>query len=206
MTGRMPNRIGINAAGDAADPSMGLKRTLMMGICTAPFYAEVVWRGRAGAELSGLVFQSFMSVGAGGNRLVGLQSWRRSGMVSEQRRGCRVGGAIVGPVHARAERGLHRAPHQRKRHAGGLLRAPHQRTDPGRSSRSGRRLRRQGGERECEGHAVALLHLSSENKAPSGDRMPYKCARILSPRGWQRRTIVGTRPSVDRRRQHRYPL
>jgi hypothetical protein len=68
----MPNRIGINAAGDAADPLLGLKRTLMIRICTAPFYAEVVWRGRAGAELSGLVFQSFMAVGAGGNHFVGF--------------------------------------------------------------------------------------------------------------------------------------
>ena len=56
MAGRMPNRIGINAAGDFDDGQARLKRTPMMRICTAPFYAEVVWRGRAGADLCGLIF------------------------------------------------------------------------------------------------------------------------------------------------------
>jgi len=36
--------------------SMLLKRTPMMRICTAPFYAEVVWRGWPGAELCGVFF------------------------------------------------------------------------------------------------------------------------------------------------------
>ena len=84
MTGRMPNRIGINAAGDAADPLLAPKRTLMTRVCTEPFYAEVVWRGRAGAELCGLVFQSFMPVGAGGSHFVGLKSWCCAGMASQR--------------------------------------------------------------------------------------------------------------------------
>ena len=36
-----------------------LKRTPMMRICTTPFYAEVVWRGRPGAEICGVFFDPF---------------------------------------------------------------------------------------------------------------------------------------------------
>ena len=45
---------------------MLLKRTPMIRICTAPFYAEVPWRGRPGAELCGLTFNPLVE-GAGGN-------------------------------------------------------------------------------------------------------------------------------------------
>jgi len=62
MVGRMPNRIGINAAGDADDRLLLLKRTPMTRICSGPFYAEVVWRGRTGAELCGLIFNHDRSV------------------------------------------------------------------------------------------------------------------------------------------------
>ncbi|HVU95657.1 MAG TPA: hypothetical protein VHE34_10555 [Puia sp.] len=45
---------------------------------------------------------------------------------------------------------------------------------PRRSSLSGRRLRRQGGERECEGTAVALLRLSPITRPPVGTGCPTK--------------------------------
>jgi hypothetical protein len=54
--GLMPNRNGINAAGDEANHWMRLKRTPMMRMSTGPFYAVVVWRGQTGAELCGLFF------------------------------------------------------------------------------------------------------------------------------------------------------
>ena len=54
MAGRMPNRNGINAAGNGDESVKVPKRTSMMRPCTGPFYAVVVWRGRPGAELCGV--------------------------------------------------------------------------------------------------------------------------------------------------------